>query len=910
MPENKNHILIYGRIIFGLFVLFGVYLTRFQSDILFHGLIIGLELFLAAGIFTAGWNSRRLPGHSYFLVLGTGWLFIGLLKLLFLLSLDNAEITVWSSPFLPALLAGAALYLEAVCLLAAPFYIRRSLNPYLVFSIFSAIFLAVLAAVFIWPVFPGGMVESSGRHMFQRISEIGTIAVIAASLVVLYRRGQGFPPDIRRPLKAGVILDLATETLFFLYSDSPAAAVPLIHFLKIISWYLLYRAVTRSFLSIPPDHFTAGGEREPDNMMKSKDLTREFFSQIPAMMHSLDKNGHLLDVSNHWLENMGYTREEVIGRSLLDFFTPPSRRYAQEVVWPSFLQNGEVSDIPYQMIKKNKEVIDVSISAAAYKDAEGNLIRSMAVVNDITSSKKAESQIKEARSSALAASLSKGLFLGKLSYEIRTPMNSIIGMTSLALDTELDNEQREYLEAVKTSSLHLLGVFNDIFDLSRIESGALELENEPFRLRENLTAIVRTQTTKARDKGLELTCTIDPQVPDQLVGDAGRLNQVVLNLLQNSIKFSDEGEISISVQADRLEENNVILQFRVTDTGLGIPRERRRIIFDPFFQINASPDRRHGNAGLGLALSKQLVRLMGGDISLESVQDMGSVFDFTVRFKRCPDSLTGFPEGPSAGDRAPGPIEKMRILLAEDNPVNSKLAIRILEKKGHTVIPVNNGLEALKALDENEYDLLLMDIQMPGMDGLEAAAAIREKEKQTGGRLPIVAMTAYAMKKDKELCFQAGMDEYVTKPINDQNLFRAIYSVIGSGQMTPAAGRAANDRTDVFDYRSALARWGDDLPLLMKLIGIFLTDLPKRTSDIQEAIRLDNAPMIKRAAHSLKGASSSLSAVRLTDALLNLENCAKSGDLEQADELFEQVEFEIEKLKTVLDGFIRDKAPD
>jgi signal transduction histidine kinase/ligand-binding sensor domain-containing protein/ActR/RegA family two-component response regulator len=397
-------------------------------------------------------------------------------------------------------------------------------------------------------------------------------------------------------------------------------------------------------------------------------------------------------------------------------------------------------------------------------------------------------EIEELLRQAQEVSRLKSEFLANMSHEIRTPMNGVIGMTQLALNTSLNEEQRDYMSTVRDSADSLLVIINDILDFSKIEAGKMELLRQPFHVRKCVSDSLLVFSWKAREKKLELRHCVSPEVPEVLVGDADRLRQVLLNLIGNAMKFTERGSVAVNVSMDSgaTSPDRPVLRFSVSDTGCGIPYDKQNLIFEAFAQVDGSPTRRQGGTGLGLAISSKLVRLMEGQIAVESTPGVGSTFSFTATMAPgSPEMLpvdprpleTGKVTGPSTE-----PFRKLRILLAEDNVVNQKLAARIIEKLGHSLLVVGNGAEAVRAVERETFDLVLMDWQMPEMGGLEATALIREAERQAaanGGRhhTPIIAMTAHAMSGDRESCLQSGMDDYLSKPISVPALVEKINKI-------------------------------------------------------------------------------------------------------------------------------------
>jgi PAS domain S-box-containing protein len=814
-------------------------------------------------------------------------------------------------------------------------------------------------------------------------------------------------------------------------------------------------------------------KRAEETLRSTNALQRAILDSAGYAVISTSPTG-LIRIFNAAAERMtGYKADEVIGRptSLLIHDWGEVEQRARELsaelgrpIHPDFevfvakARLGQADEHEWTYVRKDGNRLPVLLTVTPVRDERGVILGFMGIASDITERKRSQAQLQQATLAAESASRTKGEFLANMSHEIRTPINAVIGMTELALGTALTREQRGYLTAVEHSARDLLTVINDVLDFSKIEAGKLELHPEAFHLRDALNLSLKTFSLRAAEKALELSLRVHPDVPNALVGDLGRLRQIINNLVSNALKFTGQGEVSVevalaggpvldesvirkSVFSDQLRtptplrppntaslNTDLLIHFQVRDTGIGVPEDKQAAIFEAFTQADASVTRKYGGTGLGLTIAAKLCRLMGGDIWVKSEPARGSVFHFTARFgvspttadaaapppapalagqrvlvvddnatsrfilcemlanwrltpvaaasaaearaamrdatargdsfrfalldalmpgedgfslarelQRAPAtapaivmllSSAGRPEEidrcretgverylvkpigqselldalqpPLVETRTPAVVQPLmdlppprgttlRVLLAEDNPVNRELAMTVLQKLGHAVVTVGNGREVLHSWQRGRFDLILMDVQMPLVDGLEATGQIRRQEQKTGGHVPIIGLTAHAMKGDREKGLAAGMDEYLTKPLQLQDLARAIEKwKPKNGGPAPASPR--------FDPEALLKALDGDQAAVRRLVALFLESTPPLLANIRRALAPPDAPALCRAAHTLHGSLTHLKEEPARRTVAELEQTARAGNLDPAPALVAQLDRQ-------LDGF-------
>ncbi len=782
-------------------------------------------------------------------------------------------------------------------------------------------------------------------------------------------------------------------------------------------------------------------------LRESEALYHSLVESLPLNLFRKDTQSRFQFANQGFCDDIGMSMDELLGKTDFDLFPYEiAAKYISDD--RRVIETGEVFEDVEEHPETDGSTIYVQVMKSPVRDSKGSIIGVQGMFWDVTARKRAEEQLKSAKEAAEQASRAKSQFLANMSHEVRTPLNAVLGMTELLLDTDLTDEQHEYLTLVHQSGESLLMLLNDILDFSKIEAGRLDLDFAPFNVRDTLDDMMKMLAVRAHHKRLELACHVDPRVPQFLVGDGYRLRQVLVNLVGNAIKFTAQGEVLMDVSCDGRTDDTARLKFAVSDTGIGISDEKLEAIFDAFEQADGSTTRKYGGTGLGLTISAHLVALMGGKLQVESRPERGSSFHFSLDMKIAADRsgaagvvsldqlagmkvlavddnetnrrilhemLTNWGLAPTtvasaaeavaclreaqqsgddfqllltdgnmpgvdgfelvrqirgepalqatvimmltsddiSGDLAqcnelglagylikpvkqsdlysaivaalnvtavesrktysPLPIEQLRIrplrvLLAEDSPVNQKLTIGLLRRHHHVITAVENGKAALDALQREPFDLVVMDVQMPEMDGLQATAKIRARENETGGHIPIVAITAHAMKGDRERCLAAGMDGYISKPVRARELYAVIAEVTGrnaapcSNEFGAAIELPAGD---AIEWSTAMAATGGDFQLLREVVDTLLDDYPNLLSNLKQAIADGNGERWNRAAHTIKGALRHFGAARAVARAVELEKMGKEhADTVRGGQLFHELEQEVQYVVNELRDFV------
>ncbi|MDD4587267.1 MAG: PAS domain S-box protein [Heliobacteriaceae bacterium] len=620
--------------------------------------------------------------------------------------------------------------------------------------------------------------------------------------------------------------------------------------------------------------------RDINRLKKTEEEIRRLSSIVehsPSAAIIIDPQGFIEYINPHFTRLTGYKPQDLAGISV----------FCSDLLQNLPLDTKEVNAALLAGKEWQKEVFFYndrqqpcwwSIYCAPAKDEDGKVKNYFSIIEDITRRKMAEEKLKKAKEEAEVANRAKAEFLANMSHEIRTPLNAIIGMTSLSLLANPEPDQKENLEIIKMAGDALLKIIENILDFSKIEAGKVNIEKVDFNLHQLLAKNMAMHSPRAQEKSLDMFYEIDPALPALVNGDPYRIQQVLSNLIGNAIKFTDRGKVGVRLKLRQKTDSGLLLEASVSDTGIGLAKKQLDQVFDSFFQADGSISRTYGGTGLGLNISKNLVELMGGEIWAESTPGTGTTFHFTLTLDFPDQEKSGAAERKDIYEDIEQKTPALSILVVEDNLINQTVLINLLRVQGHHVETAANGREALSLLAENNYDLILMDILMPEMDGLETTHWIRKQEAGTGRHIPIIALTAHAIYGDREKFLAAGMDDYLAKPVQMEELFQAIARVV----------RNAKENKCGREYAGIEALSPKDL--FSRVDADFLTELENALRELDSALVDVALHRVEKSAHQIKELAYKMDENTIKNLAFKIELAARKGDVDQCRKLWDKLQ--------------------
>lgn len=736
-----------------------------------HTLIELFGVIIVITIFSIGWNTRYFAQNNFMIVLSYGFLSVGILTVFHILTYKGMGVFPVDESNVATQFWIVTRYVESLTFLIASCMIRnqKKLRHRLWISL-TLVFTMVIIFSIGSGHFPDSFITGSGLTRFKIISEYIICFLYFIAIIIVISNHKILDPNILNTLVAALIFNMAAEISFTLYSDVYGVFILVGHILLILSRLLFYQGHISETLKRPYHALFFHLKNFMDTLsQKNQELKIKDEAMASASNGIIiaDLSGVITYVNNslsNVLEEGENNSQHLLGKNVWAFFDENVKEEIKSAYTKGKHQwYGEV-----RISNIQGQLVNVLLTTNMIESEDTKPMAIMFSLLNISSRKKMEQDLIEAKQTAEEASQAKSLFLANMSHEIRTPLNGIIGFLHLLESSPLAKEQRTYIQDIKTSTDTLLNIINDILDVSKIEAGKVELESVSFNLHTTVEQVVNAYKAKADEKNIQLLFNLEEDLPRGVQGDPTRLKQILMNIISNSIKFTKQGSVRVNVRVIEIIEQVAQFEFIIEDTGIGMNKKAMDKIFHPFVQADASLTRHYGGTGLGLTICKSFIELMGGSVYLESEEGMGTTFTF-----RLPLLIDhNYKPTEPVNDCIHEPTRmysKAKVLLVEDNEVNQKLFVLLMHTKEIECDIAHNGLEAIDAWNRNSYDLIFMDCQMPVMDGYEATKRIRTLEKEDV-HTPIIALTASAMKGDAERCYQSGMDDYITKPIRFEQL--------------------------------------------------------------------------------------------------------------------------------------------
>jgi len=751
--------------------------------LLFHETAELFSILVSGSIFAISWNSRRYFSNGYFTIIGVAYLWIGLVDLAHVMAYKGMPIFHdGGDTNMSAQLWIIGRFLESLSLLGALILIKKRLPAEKVMMVYFFITAAVLASIFIFDIFPQCFVEGQGLTTFKKTSEYFISFTLAASAFFLYRIRDNFHPNILKLLFSSIGLTIASELSFTFYISPYGISNWIGHTLKVLSFYLVYKAIIQTGIQDPfavlfrdLDHKETElaeinsrleqiVERRTVELAASEARFRTLATLSPVGIFQVDLDSNCTFVNQKWSDINGISKDEALGTGWVHTIHPDDLGYVFSS-WDKSTQQQHPFLAEYRILRGDGEVTWVLGQSMKIQQPGQPVQGYVGAITDISTGKRREQELALAKESAEAASIAKSRFLSMMSHELRTPMNGILGMAQLLLLSEMTDEQKSDCEIIIKSGRNLTNILNDILDLAKVEARRQECSNHPFDIYQVISETTELFTGSAALKGIRLEHKIQPDICTMLIGDVELLRRCLVNLVGNGIKFTPSGEVVITVQLIEETAEQQFVQFKVQDTGIGIAKDLQETIFEPFRQADETNSRRYGGTGLGLAIVKQLTELMGGSIAVESHDNKGSCFHLKLWFGR---DTQNTPIKKAFEPKRVAEISEVPLaaLLVEDDPTNQKVITKLLSTLNIQCDLANDGEQALLMAQSSAYQMIFMDLLMPKKNGYEATESIRTHKDSLNRQTPIIALTAMASRQDRDKCFQAGMDAYITKPID------------------------------------------------------------------------------------------------------------------------------------------------
>jgi len=655
------------------------------------------------------------------------------------------------------------------------------------------------------------------------------------------------------------------------------------------------------------NHVIAERQKAVQSLRKSERRFEEVAKNSGDWIWEINAQG-LYTYSSPAVEQiLGYNVGEIVGRKYFyDMFTPDKRKPMKKIILNMMARKKNLDGLVNTEVHKDGNVVVVETSAVPMLDQKGTFLGYRGVNRNITERKRTEEALRQAREAAEQANRAKSDFLSNMSHEIRTPLNGIMGFSRIiAQSKDVSPRERKQAEQITAECRKLMELINQFLDLAKIEAGKMELNKHKFSLRDLMADIISAFNVRAVEKNIGFSVSIHPEVPDVLIGDNMRLHQVLINLIDNAIKFTRQGEVSVTISGSEEKDNNVKIMFSVIDTGIGIPKEKLELIFESFTQADSSTTREYGGTGLGTTICKQIVGLMGGQIGVESEIGKGSTFWFVVPFEK--GTIEKIEKTEEENRQPTVSLNNAKVLIVEDYPTNQEVAKYLIETAGGIVSIAENGQIALEMFKEHDFDVILMDVQMPKMDGYQATQEIRKLPR--GDKIPVIGMTANAFEKDRQACLAAGMNDFVSKPLEFEHFLAVVAHWLTPANVadespaqkiynadTSQTHKKEPDTNMPIDVEAYVKRMGGNREVADVIIKGFIKQIPIQLKNIEEAIKFEDIETVDREAHSIKGGALNVFANGLMQTAKDLEMHAKSGSLKNASELLEKIRKEYNRL--------------